>query len=413
MKVLHIANADAAGGAARGAYLVHRALLDAGLTSRMLVARKFTDDETVFGPSSMGRVIRSEARRISALQISRLLGRNRSAELRSVNMLPSHLARLITSFGPDVVHLHWIGLETLSLGDVLRLSFPIVWTIRDMWPFVGVAHYLDIEEFSRRYVVESAEVPIGIDRMILARKRRIWHRPDVIPVGLSSWIARLAERSKALDGKEASVVGNPADPEAFRPMRNDCSRSILGLPPDKTVLLFGALSPMTDTRKGADLVLAALGDLSSQVKSNLLLCIFGNKKPVPPDVSGVPVVGLGYLPDDRLLSLAYSAASVTLVPSRLEAFGKTALESLLCGTPVVAFQDTGVADIVTHGLSGILSKEQNHASLARAIEDALDLASDGSTAEACRTDALEKFAPKKIVASYREVYGSAVAREEH
>ena len=47
MRVLHLSTFDIRGGAARGAYWLHRALCDAGLDSQMLVGRKYGSDPTV------------------------------------------------------------------------------------------------------------------------------------------------------------------------------------------------------------------------------------------------------------------------------------------------------------------------------------------------------------------------------
>ena len=53
MKVLHISTADANGGAARGAYSMHKALRQSGIDSWMLVAEKYTTDPTVIGPTGI------------------------------------------------------------------------------------------------------------------------------------------------------------------------------------------------------------------------------------------------------------------------------------------------------------------------------------------------------------------------
>ena len=53
MRVLHLNTSDVQGGAARGAYWMHTALRRAGVDSRMLVAEKYTDDDTVIGPKTI------------------------------------------------------------------------------------------------------------------------------------------------------------------------------------------------------------------------------------------------------------------------------------------------------------------------------------------------------------------------
>jgi len=59
---------------------------------------------------------------------------------------------------------------------------------------------------------------------------------------------------------------------------------------------------------------------------------------------------------------------VVAVPSRLEAFGQTASEAHACGTPVVAFNTGGLADIVAHRQTGYLAQPFDLHDLAAGIE---------------------------------------------
>ncbi len=61
-----------------------------------------------------------------------------------------------------------------------------------------------------------------------------------------------------------------------------------------------------------------------------------------------------------------------IVPSTQEAFGQTASESLACGTPVVAFDGTGVADIVEHQKTGYLAQPYEIEDLALGISWVLE-----------------------------------------
>ena len=58
-----------------------------------------------------------------------------------------------------------------------------------------------------------------------------------------------------------------------------------------------------------------------------------------------------------------SELNCLVVPSKLESFGLSALESLSVGTPVIAFQGNGIADFLKHGKHGYLAKKGSLESL--------------------------------------------------
>lgn len=77
------------------------------------------------------------------------------------------------------------------------------------------------------------------------------------------------------------------------------------------------------------------------------------------------VVFVGHKDADSLREI-YNIADVCAVPSRQEAFGLVALESIACGTPVVASNQGGIPDFVTEEV-GILVETENVEKLAKAI----------------------------------------------
>jgi len=75
------------------------------------------------------------------------------------------------------------------------------------------------------------------------------------------------------------------------------------------------------------------------------------------------------------LQRRYAGARATLVTPRwIEAFGNTVIESLACGTPVVAYDRGGPAEIVEHSRSGILVPQQAGVEgLAEGVREAVGL----------------------------------------
>ena len=79
-------------------------------------------------------------------------------------------------------------------------------------------------------------------------------------------------------------------------------------------------------------------------------------------------MNLGVISSNEDLRSIYSSCDAYLFPSRVEAFGKTVLESILCGTPVVCFDSSGPAEIVKHNQTGYLCKSFETDSLVKGIE---------------------------------------------
>jgi glycosyltransferase involved in cell wall biosynthesis len=75
----------------------------------------------------------------------------------------------------------------------------------------------------------------------------------------------------------------------------------------------------------------------------------------------------GCIGHKRLLSLAYSAADLFVIPALQEVCPQTALEAIACGTPVVGFDVGGIPDIVRPGIPGLIVPPRNVAVLRAAI----------------------------------------------
>ncbi len=142
LSVLHISESDAAGGAARAAYKIHRGLNGLGHRSRMLVGRKATGD--------------ADVRRLKRNDLWRAADRACGAVLNSLSL---QYAFYPSSFGvardewfrsADVVQLHNLHGSYFSFTalPVLSRRRPIVWLLHDQWALTGhVAYSLDCERW--------------------------------------------------------------------------------------------------------------------------------------------------------------------------------------------------------------------------------------------------------------------------
>jgi len=98
------------------------------------------------------------------------------------------------------------------------------------------------------------------------------------------------------------------------------------------------------------------------------------------------VLGVGALDD---VPGRYRDATVTVLPSRYEAFGLVVVESLAAGTPVVVGPSGAPREIVGPDV-GVVAEALDPRPLADALERALALAGAPGTVDACRTVA-ERF----------------------
>jgi glycosyltransferase involved in cell wall biosynthesis len=237
--------------------------------------------------------------------------------------------------------------------------------------------------------------------------------PIVCP---SNWLAGCARRSALMRNWPITVIPSPIDLKVWAPCDQAQARSLLGLPQDRPLVLFGAIGGTGDPRKGADLLLEALRCLKASASGTPLdpleLVVFGQSRPATPTDLSFPVHFSGHLHDDISLRLLYAAADVMVVPSRQEAFGQTASEAHACGTPVVAFRTGGLVDIVDDRVTGALAEPFDPAAVADAIRWVLvDPQRRRQLGVAARQRAERLWAPERVAGLYAQLYRQALGAE--
>lgn len=370
MKVLMLSASDSQGGAARAAYRLHRGLLDSGIESRMLVGSRNTNDPQVIHAFKSEK---GSARRRNKLDRLPLKFYNTiNTGIFSPSIVPESLSRRIYSIGPDILNLHWVCNGFLKIETIQRFSLPTVWTLHDSWAFTGGCHVPnDCEE----YIHSCGKCPqlgsksrYDLSRWVHRRKSRAYNRAGNITfVCPSDWLADCARNSSLLKNFRVEVIPHGIDQNVFKPHDREFARNVFGLPLDNKLILFGAYNPFRDNNKGFHFLVAALKELS-RGNINVVLVLFGEE--LTDEITkhiNTNTYSMGFLHDDVSKALLYSAADVCVVPSIQESFGQTALESLACGTPVVAFNNSGIKDLIIHTHNGYLATPFDTSDLAKGI----------------------------------------------
>ncbi len=418
MKVLHVSAADTAGGAARAALRLHRALLAAGHDSSVLVRNKRSDAPGVVAP--LGRVGRRLAhwRALAGERLSGLLQDPASPSHRSLNLLPSQgLLAAIERSDADVVNLHWIAGETMSIEDIGRLRKPVVWTLHDMWAFCGAEHVApDASDARWRTGYRAGDRPAGsggldIDRWTWRRKHLAWRTPMHI-VCPSGWLADCAAQSALMRGWPVSVVPNVLETDRFAPRERHAARAELGLPQDAVLVLFGAWGGTGDPNKGFDLLQAALRALAERYRGTRpIACVVigGSDTDDGLQDGPFPVHRFGHVGCDERLATLYAAADVTVVPSRIENLPQMATEALSSGCPVAGFRTGGIPEAVEDGVCGRLVAPYDATALADGIAWIVaDPARHAALREAARLRALSRWEATRVLPRYLACYQSAI-----
>lgn len=414
MDILHLSTSDIDNGGARAAYRLHDGLRSIGCTSKMLVRARFSSDPTVIAE---GSPLTKLSPPISGIPLRFYPKCNSS--MFSTQWFPDVLAKRASQFNPDIVNLHWICNGYLQIESLTKFSQPLVWTLHDMWPFTGGCDYIrDCEKYKDSCgacpQLQSNQTA-DLSRWVWQRKAKAWKNLNLTIVATSNWMADCARSSSLFKDLRVEIIPCCLDTNKYKPINQQIARELLNLPQDRQLVLFGAITGTGDRRKGFQLLQPALQQLSKAGwNEQIELVVFGASGPEKPIDLGFKIHYQGYVRDDISLALIYSAADVMVVPSVQEAFGQTASEALSCGTPVVAFNGTGLKDIVDHQQNGYLATPFEVDDLAKGIAWVLE---DRERQQKLRFEARQKslreFASdvqaRRYLSLYEEIKGASAS----
>lgn len=400
MKILHINQSDISGGAAIAGYRLHQELLAQGVDSKLLVGNAKTQDDRV---AIVPRKPRLEK------NVERLTFR-----------LSLHYVHLLATFDltshpffkeADVLHFHNLHQGYFNYLAIAKLTAqkPAIYTLHDMWSFTGhCAYSFDCQRWQSgcgHCPYPDTYPAIWRDNTHWEWKLKNWvyQRSNLTIVTPSRWLADLAKQSM-LSQFPIHHIPNGIDTQAYQPLDQRECRSVLGITNYKYVLMVGA-DNIKDYRKGGDLLIKSLQLLPESLKTGCLLLILGNGGEFLSQSVGIPSLNLGYVSNDRLKSIAYSASDLFLLPTRADNLPIVLQESMACGTPMVSYDVGGVSDLVRTGITGYLAKADNVEDFSRGIIELLKNHKNCDIkSQACRTIACQEYSLKSQATQYQELY---------
>src|SRR4030043_404441 len=255
----------------------------------------------------------------------------------------------------DLIHSHyWLsGLIGRQLQTLWRVPHAVMFhTLGAVKNSIGIGEYepeLRIE--SEREVISSC------DRIIASTTRETEYL------------------KKHYGASPDKIVVKPCgvNLDLFKPIDKETARKELGLDHQKVILFVGRIDPL----KGLEHLLGALTYIEGE-KPPLLMVVGGDEhsqgqvqvlQQTAKDLHIENRVAFVGSVAQQKLPLFYSAADVCAIPSYYESFGMVALESLACGTPIVANNVGGMRHMVNHDEMGRIVSDNSPRNLASEITE--------------------------------------------
>lgn len=411
-KISHFST-ELSGGSGIATQRLHKALLKKNISSEILFRKGATNLPHIIADRRYSSL---PWRNLDSIIISRQW--NRSANNRGLFTNPQWIYKSqLKNFGnlPEIINLHWISrwIDQPSFFSNIPPELPIVWSLHDMNPLTGGCHHaLTCNKFTTHCsdcpnLKNSGKRDRAWKNFEL--KAQLYQRINLHFVGNSSWTTAQAEKS-ALSKYARSIRTIPLgiDTDEYQPIDPSIAKAALRVNSDDFAIAF-ACADLSDKNKNLSVLLEAIAELAKH--QSITLILFGSGQ-IPVLHSQVTTLNLGQLSSPQLQSLAYSAADIFVMPSQIESFGLTALESMACATPVLAFRTGGIPDLVVHRETGWLADEVGSAkSLYEGLHWMLQHPEERSHfGQAARERVERKFTTDLMASRYINLYQELISK---
>ncbi|MFD0978705.1 glycosyltransferase family 4 protein [Tropicimonas aquimaris] len=318
----------------------------------------------------------------------------------------------------DTLGQPWIALPDLALPTMgsLRRQAPVF--ARATWPLcsllraqgIGIVHTNDI------------------------RMHQLWGLPARLAGATHLWHQRTPTRNRRLDAyaRLATRVATVSDycrgelPPRLRGKAVVVTNPvILPEPPDRAAArtrllealgrpdagpVIGFVSNITERKRPLAMV-ALASALRAAGHADAVFPMFGDARPptgpeLDAAISGAGLQGTVVPMGPRFpIEPWLAGCDILIAPARREAFGRTLVEAMLCGTAVIASDEGGHREIVDHGRTGLLVPPDDPPALEAAARQLLaDPATMHGIAEAARSEAEARYGLPAHVAAITALY---------
>ena len=411
MNVLHVNTYDKLG-AARAAFNLHYAMLNFGVNSKVLVLNKTIEDPNIIQyPVDLHyRIAYRLKHKVFALKTDPNYYFYNLSE--AFSMISVKKALKLINFKPDVIIFHWIS-DFIIARDIYKFGkytgAAIYWCGLDMAPLTGGCHYAwECKGYQKDCNLCPAILNVKQKNRAfknLKKKNKYLSDSKISFIAPTSSLEEQAKQSSLFSSKNIIKIFLSIDNNIFKPANKNDVRKILNIPLNKKIILIGSLD-IEEKRKGFSYLIKALNHLNETIdrktREEILLLVIGEKKGDIHTKLPFETLFIGRINDDAKLAMIYQASDLYVCSSIEDAGPMMINEAIMCGTPVVAF-DNGVAkDLVLNFETGYRAILKDYKDLAFGIKKVLFQTNENyiNYVDNCRNLALSMLKPKKQVAYF-------------
>lgn len=316
------------------------------------------------------------------------------------------LCHYISKIEPDVIHLHNLHSNYINLPILLKYlakhDIATVVTLHDCWFFTGgCTHYTSVGcmkwteqcgHCPRRYDDFPAYLSDTSSKQLADRKRLFGAIPSLTVAGASEWIAQEASQN-VFKGRKCIAIHNGIDTDFFKPTQSDF-RKRYHIENKYVIVSLAAkwyLPVNEETRnkflKRAtdDIVIVLIGRCDNPIRHK-------------------NIIHLGFVSDRSLLRDIFSAADLFVNLTREDTLPTINMEVQACGTPIVAFDNTGVKETIAPFTDSVV--ENNNAEAL--IDKVFSFKQNGKLlySEKCRSFVIDYYQRDNNYRKYLELFRS-------
>lgn len=314
----------------------------------------------------------------------------------------------------DIIHLHYVSYLLNWRSFFRKNKKPVVWTMHDMNVFTGGCHISeDCDEYKKNCrecpQLRLSYIPHFSRKIYELKANCIKDANNMIFVAPSEWLQNIANESSILTGQDIRMIRNGIDKNTFYPIEKEKARQKIDLKTDKKIIFFIADS-IKRKNKGLWKLIESLDHADDP--ENLFLLSVGFDLPQNL-LTKCEKRSFPFVSKRSDLKYFYSAADITVMPSLYEVFSLVTAESLTCGTPVVAFNNSGQKELIDHKENGYLAEPFDPKDLAKGIEYCLNDKINHQLQRNAARKMQNSYSAKDMSNGYISIYKELLKKDHH